>query len=87
MPIPKPRKGESQNNFISRCAGNDTMVEEYPDQKQRVGICFSTWRRRNLSETDEHINKIVSEGVKRVDESHGIKVTFDGKIEKEVEDV
>lgn len=45
MPMPKPRKGEKQNQFISRCIsqlkGEDT--EKPNDQIQ--AICFDTWRR------------------------------------------
>lgn len=47
MPIPKPRSGEEQSDFISRCMSNDTMKEDYPDGDQRLAVCFSSWR-------DEH---------------------------------
>jgi len=40
MPIPKPEKNEDRKKFISRCMGNDTMVKEYPDNKQRIAICL-----------------------------------------------
>ena len=49
MPIPSPRANESQDEFISRCMGDDTMNEDYPDQEQRSGVCFSTWRNRDKS--------------------------------------
>lgn len=45
MPLPKPKPGEKQNDFISRCMGNPTMKEEFPKQKQRLAVCFSQWRR------------------------------------------
>jgi len=60
MPIPTPRKGESQQEFISRCMGNPTMRKEFPDQKQRSAVCFSTWRRRNKSFNDFHVRAPVS---------------------------
>jgi len=44
MPLPKPRKGEKQDAFISRCMGNDLMNKEYPDNKQRAAVCYSQWR-------------------------------------------
>jgi len=47
MPIPNLNKGESQSKFISRCAGNKTMNKDFPDQKQRLAICHSQWRKRN----------------------------------------
>lgn len=44
MPIPKPNDGESQDKFISRCMGNDTMNADYPDNEQRAAICYSSWK-------------------------------------------
>lgn len=51
MPIPKPIKNESQSKFISRCMSNSIM-KEY-EQKQRLAICYSTWRKskRKVAET------------------------------------
>jgi len=46
MPIPTPNDGESQDDFVSRCMGNDTMVEDYPDQDQRAAVCYSQWSER-----------------------------------------
>ena len=54
MPIPKPTTNESEDEFISRCMGDDTMNEDYPDQEQRSGVCFSTWRNRDKMMT-KHI--------------------------------
>lgn len=42
--LPTPNSGESQDAFIARCMGNDTMNSEYTDQKQRAAICYSQWR-------------------------------------------
>ena len=39
MPLPKPRAGESNNQFISRCMIDDTMLPEYPNRNQRYAIC------------------------------------------------
>jgi hypothetical protein len=44
MPVPKPRSGESEDDFASRCMGDDSM-QEY-DQEQRAAICYSTYRER-----------------------------------------
>ena len=45
MPIPKPKSGEDQNDFISRCAS--MMADEDPEMpnKQRIAICHDTWRK------------------------------------------
>lgn len=45
MPIPKPNAGEKQSDFISRCMGNATMKDEYPDNDQRLAVCFSSFRK------------------------------------------
>jgi len=44
MPIPKPRAGEKESKFIERCMSNETMVREYPDNKQRIAVCYQGWR-------------------------------------------
>ena len=43
MPLPKPRKSESRDEFIARCMGDGVMVREYPDAGQRRGVCQSQW--------------------------------------------
>ena len=52
MPIPKPRKGQKEQEFMSRCMGDETMNKEFPDQKQRVAVCLSQIRRAKASGED-----------------------------------
>lgn len=47
MPIPKPQQNEQESDFIARCASNQTMNDEYPDNNVRLGICYTQWRNRN----------------------------------------
>ena len=42
MPIPKPDKGESRTQFMSRCLGDSTMVDEY-NNDQRMAICATAY--------------------------------------------
>ena len=49
MPIPSPNKDENQQEFVSRCMSNSTMVSEYPDKKQRAAVCFNKWEKRKKS--------------------------------------
>jgi hypothetical protein len=44
MPLPKPNPGESQKDFMSRCISNDKMNQEYPDQSQRIAVCYTQWK-------------------------------------------
>ena len=45
-PLPIPNQGESENDFVSRCMGNDAMNREYPDNAQRSAVCFRQWKDR-----------------------------------------
>lgn len=42
MPLPTPREGESQDDFISRC--HSETADEFPDEEQRNAVCLSQWR-------------------------------------------
>lgn len=57
MPMPKPRSGESQSDFITRCMGNETMKSEYSEQDQRNAVCSSQWEgpKENLAHNFESI--------------------------------
>ena len=46
MPLPKPSKNEKQRDFVSRCAGDSTMVKEFPNQKQRIAVCYSQFKKK-----------------------------------------
>jgi len=43
MPQPKPKDGETKDEFLQRCMGNKVMNDEYPDEKQRYAVCNSIW--------------------------------------------
>jgi len=44
MPMPKPKKDETQDEFIERCMSNEAMKEDYPDNDQRLAVCFQQWK-------------------------------------------
>jgi hypothetical protein len=46
MPLMKPKKSEEQKKFVSRCVGDSSMVKEFPDQKQRIAVCYSQFKRK-----------------------------------------
>ena len=46
MPLPKPRKKETEQEFVSRCMGDDMMNNDFKDQKQRAAVCYSQFRVR-----------------------------------------
>jgi len=43
MPMPKPKTGESKDDFLGRCMGDDVMVEDYSDNDQRYTVCNDLW--------------------------------------------
>lgn len=45
MPLPTPNKGEKQDKFLGRCMSNEAMKKEFPNGKQRLGVCFSQFRK------------------------------------------
>jgi hypothetical protein len=62
MPLPTPNKGESQDDFISRCAGSDVMNKEFPDNDQRVAVCYSQWRdAKKESTTTQYDSNVLKE--------------------------
>jgi hypothetical protein len=44
MPIPKPKAGEKEVDFIDRCMGDPIMNKEYPKMPQRHAICRTSWK-------------------------------------------
>jgi hypothetical protein len=44
MPIPRPELDEKMEDFIGRCMADETMVQEYPNERQRLAICAVQWR-------------------------------------------
>lgn len=43
MPLPKPKKGEERNEFITRCVTQQEITTEFDTQSQRVAVCHSLW--------------------------------------------
>jgi len=46
MPLPKPKSGEKQKEFIQRCVTDNTMVKEFPQRDQRVAVCYQQWKEK-----------------------------------------
>ncbi len=50
MPLPNVGDKETQDEWMERCMGNDTMKEDFPDNKQRLAICFQKWGDKDKKE-------------------------------------
>lgn len=81
MPIPKPRKNEKQDEFMSRCMADDVMIKEYKDNRQRFAVCKTSWDNRNkvnMADVEKILNSdyVELDGVEILNtypNSHGIK--------------
>lgn len=67
IPLPKPRTGEGQNEFISRCIS--FAVGDGMPQKQATAACFTQWRGKNLEKEEPFMEErepkeIFQEGLK-----------------------
>lgn len=60
MPIPKPKKGERQKDYISRCIKfqYDEKDNGKKDKKQIAAICYSTWR--DNKGTNENVQTMIN---------------------------
>jgi len=58
MPLPKPRKKESQQEFVSRCMGDDMMLDEYKDKKQRAAICYTQFKQREKNKGEASLDDV-----------------------------
>lgn len=45
MPLPTPKKNETQNDFISRFM-KSSAAQEFKDQKQRTAVAYEQWRQK-----------------------------------------
>jgi DNA-binding ferritin-like protein len=43
MPLPKPKNKEKKSEFVSRCIGDTQSNKDFPDQKQRIAVCYAQW--------------------------------------------
>jgi hypothetical protein len=43
MPLVKPKNKEKKTEFVSRCIGDTQTNKDFPDQKQRIAVCYSQW--------------------------------------------
>lgn len=50
MPV-KPKADENEQEFISRCMSEEK--ESFPEQDQRVAVCYSYWKDRENMQTED----------------------------------
>ncbi len=52
MPLPTPTEGETQDEFVSRCMGDETANADFPEQEQRAAVCYRQWSEAEKATTD-----------------------------------
>jgi hypothetical protein len=57
MPV-NVKKGESENDFISRCIGEE--VGAGYEQSQAAAICYSYWDKDNMSKITDTTTKVMA---------------------------
>lgn len=77
--MPKPRKGEKQSKFMSRCVSD--VVGENKDRSQAVAICLSVWK-----EKGEGLEVVVREAIpdnplRVIDVNDRVMAVYDTKAE------
>lgn len=89
MPLPNPRPSETEQDWMSRCMGDDEMQAEFPDQKQRTAVCAQKWRDKDTRATEAHERRYlpacelrVSTGDDGVRRLTGYAAVFDSLSEK-----
>jgi len=58
MPLPTPKSNEKQTEFINRCMDSDLMQKEYGNDKQRLAVCHTQYRRMKQKRIDASMEDI-----------------------------
>ncbi len=45
--MPNPRKNESQKEYIARYMSSEEAKKTFPDEKQRLAVAYSKYRRKS----------------------------------------
>lgn len=51
--MPKPRKNEEQDSFVTRCMVDKDSLADFPDDGQRLAFCMSSWDNRDRAKSME----------------------------------
>lgn len=57
-----PGASETQDEFISRCMGDDKMNSEFPEQSQRAAVCYAYWDEKQEKINVNMVSAILKDG-------------------------
>jgi len=55
VPLPKPRDNEKRDKFLHRCMGDEMMLGDYAEEKQRFAVCNNIWEKKGTSMAEQLI--------------------------------
>lgn len=71
MPLPKPRRRETERDFVSRCLADSTVRNDFRDNEARAAVCFRIFRERTTREEfvpegkEAHFASLTNDNVRR----------------------
>jgi hypothetical protein len=84
MPMPKPKKGEKQNDYMGRCMHKINKDNPEMENKQQVAICLNSFKPKKSKANEIEVD--FSEDIKKMNKVQEIKVEEAPKIEAKVEE-
>lgn len=58
MPLPKPQKDQTKEEFIDMCMMNPIMNDEYSSNKQRYAVCNSLYEQAKRRKSQGNIDVV-----------------------------
>lgn len=78
MPLVKPNVGESREDFISRCMGDDKVISEFPNSNQRIAVCNTQFEGGKMNEEQLDLEE---QGEEQEHKSEVLDISFEYKTE------
>lgn len=72
--MPKPKKGESERDFLSRCI--PMLIHEGKEQNQSIAICYSVYRKEGDNPSPKPEPKSNNSSKKNLSRSGKIKLLY-----------
>ena len=82
--MPKPKKGEKQNDYMGRCMHKINKDNPEMENKQQVAICLNSFKPKKSKANEIEVD--FSEDIKKMNKVQEIKVEEAPKIEAKVEE-
>lgn len=84
MPLVKPRNKEKREDFLERCMGDKTSVDDFPSRGQRFAVCNALYNRRDKKEDNSmEETKLMAEAIQSLTKVIEVK---DSKMPKDNEE-